>query len=243
MNSVFHLPPERPLPKGRHYAARAQLERFATSRRERIVLRWRRGAVVLGLGLGLSVAGGAAAGAIYLTRSPTKGPVPSTANGSLDIKKAPDYVSVTSGGRIVGYVPRAYILPSPVDTPANQRIGEVAPVYGPNLKTLVGHMYPGVGFVPLGKSVTSEPCTPVFTGENGTTSTLPCPSVTETVPNVVGMSTPTGVGTVQQAGLEAVPQNEHSQSIPSGHIVGTSPPAGTRLPARTPVIVYNSLGP
>ncbi len=238
MSSLFNLPPERSLPHERHAAARAQLELYATSRRARIMQRWRRAAVVFGLGLGLAVAGGAAAGTIYLT----KGPIP-TVNGTPDLKQAPDFISVTAHGKIVGYVPRSYLLPSPVNTPVNQRLGEVAPVYGPDLKKLVGHMYPGVGFVPLGKSVTSAPCTPVITGENGTTSTLPCPSVTETVPDVVGMSTPTGMGTVQQAGLEAVPENEHSRSIPNGYIVGTSPPAGTTLPARTPVNVYNSLGP
>jgi len=116
-------------------------------------------------------------------------------------------------------------------------------VYGPDLKKLVGHMYPGVGFVPLGKSITSVPCMPVTMTENGTTSTTPCPSVTETVPNVVGMNTPTGVVSVQSGGLQPIPQNEHSRTIPNGEIIRTSPPAGTRVPARTEVTVFNSLGP
>jgi beta-lactam-binding protein with PASTA domain len=84
---------------------------------------------------------------------------------------------------------------------------------------------------------------PAAITENGTTSTIPCPSVTETVPNVVGMNTPTGVVRVQEAGLAPVPQNEHSRKVPNGYIIGTSPSAGTRVPARTQVIVFNSLGP
>ncbi len=227
MSTALDLPPERPLPHQRHAAARAQLERYATSRRERIVQRWRRAAVVLGLGLGLAVAGGAAAGTVY----------------TLDIQHAPDFISVVAHGRIVGYVPRSYVLPSPVNTPVNQRLGQVAPVYGLDLKKLVGHMYPGVGFIPLGKSVTSEVCQPISTYGSSTTSTIPCPSVTETVPNVVGMDTPAGVVALQQAGVMANVENEYSKSVPAGHIIRTSPSAGPRVPARTPVVVVNSLGP
>jgi hypothetical protein len=172
----------------------------------------------------------------------SKGPVP-TVNGQMDIQRAPDFISVTSDNKIVGYVPRKYVLPMPGSRAMDPFIGLVAPVYGADLKTLVGHMYPGVGFAPVGKSPSSVPCTPVSTFENGTTSSVPCPSVTETVPNVVGLSTPTAVGKIQAAGLEPVPENEPSQTVPNGQVVRTAPPAGTRLSARSPVIVYNSLGP
>jgi hypothetical protein len=238
MSSDFQLPPERPLPSGRQAAARSQLERYATSRRERISQLWRRGALVLGLGLGLTVAGAATAGTIYLT----KGPVP-TVNGTLDFQKAPDYITVIWHGKLVGYVPKGYVSPSPVNTPANRLLGAVAPVYGSDLKKLVGHMYPGVGFVPLGKSITSVACMPATMTDNGTTSTTPCPSVTATVPSVVGLNTPTGVVKVQAAGLTPIPQNEHSRTVPNGDVIGTSPSAGTRVPARTQVTVFNSLGP
>lgn len=240
MNTNFRLPPERDLPSERQRAARSQLEHYAKGWRQRIAQRWGRRAAVLGLGVGLAVAGAAAASTIYLT----KGPVP-TVNGQFDINHAPDFISVVSGDKIVGYVPRKYVLPSPrTQSVANSSlIGQVIPVYGPDLKTLVGHMYPGVGFVPLGKSPSDVPCTQVSTMENGTTSTVPCPSVSETVPNVVGLATPTGVGKVQAAGLEPVPENEHSATVPNGQVVRTSPPAGTRLSARSPVIVFNSLGP
>lgn len=238
MSTALDLPPERPLPHPRHVAARAQLEHYATSRRERLVQRWRRAAVLFGLGLGLAVAGGAAAGTVYLT----KGPIP-TVNGRLDLHHAPDFISAIADGKVVGYVPRSYLLPTPPHTPVDQRLTGVAPVYGPHLKKLVGHMYPGVGFVPLGKSITSVACQPEGSIENGTTSTIPCPSITETVPDVTGMTTPAGVVKVQAAGLQPVPENEHSRSVPNGSIVGTSPPAGARVPARTRVIVFNSLGP
>lgn len=238
MTSNLQLPPQRELRPERRTAARSQLEQYAKGWRERIAQRWGRWAAVLGLGVGLAVAGGAAASTIYLT----KGPVP-TVNGRIDIQRVPDFISVTSGGRIVGYVPRKYVLPSRLQTTTGSLIGQVAPVYGPDLKRLVGHMYPGVGFVPIGQNPSSVPCRPVFISGNGTTSTIPCPSVSETVPDVVGLATPTGVGKVQAAGLEPVPENEHSSAVPNGQIVGTSPPAGTKLSARSPVIIFNSLGP
>lgn len=238
MSPVLDLPSERSLGLARQAAARAQLERYATSRRERITTRWRGVALGFGLGLGLVVAGGAAASTIYLT----KGPIP-IVNGTLDTKHAPDFISVSADGKIIGYMPKDYVLPSPPGTPANALPTQVAPVYGPDLKKLVGHMYPGVGFVPLGKSWQSMPCLPESSTENGTTSTVPCPSVTETVPDVVGMFTPNGVVALQQAGVYAVVENEHSRSVPGGHIVRTTPSAGVKLPARSPVVMYNSLGP
>jgi hypothetical protein len=177
----------------------------------------------------------------------TKGTVPSsTTHGTFDTKKIPDFIATLDrNGKLVGYIPRKYLFPSP-DQP--EKIGDIAPVYAANLKTLVGHMYPGVGFVPLGKSVQSLPCNPItffgaVAGGSVTTSTAPCPIVTETVPNVVGRFTPTGVGMLQQAGVMADVENEHSQTVPGGHIVRTSPSAGARVPARTPVLVINSLGP
>jgi hypothetical protein len=200
----------------------------------------------------------AAAGIIVLTglghgprgepsAAATKGTVPSsTTHGTFDTKKVPDFIATLGrNGQVVGYVPREYLIPS---TNQPVKVGDVAPVYAANLKTLVGHMYPGVGFVPLGKSIQTLPCNPItffgaVSGGSVTTSTAPCPSVTETVPNVVGRSTPTGVGMLQQAGVMADVENEHSRSVPGGHIVRTSPSAGARVPARTPVLVINSLGP
>jgi PASTA domain len=237
MNSLPDLPRDRSLTPARQHAARSQLERFATSRRERIAYRWRTGALVLGLGVTVGVAGGAAAGTIYLT----KGPVP-IVNGSADFDQAPDFVSVVSNGAAVGYAPKDDIIPS-----SNPSVGfdpaAPVPVYASDLTTLVGHVYPGVGFVRLGESPDSVPCMTSSVSENGTTSTIPCPNVRETVPNVTGLSTPAGVVAVQAAGLTADPQNQHSGTVPNGYIIGTSPAAGTSVSARTPVTVFNSLGP
>lgn len=235
--SEVHLPPERSLPARRHAAARSQLERYATSRRERLGRRWHHLGVVIGLGIGLSVAGGATAGTIYLT----KGPLP-TEDGQIDAQRIPDFLSVVAGGE-TGYVPRAYIVPPSLNEPGGPLLGTIAPVYGPDLKTLIGHMYPGVGFVRLGQSPADEPCSPEWSSSNGTTSTLPCPSVTVTVPDIVGMETPTGMAAISRNGLSGDPENVHSATVPAGHVVRTSPPPGSRVPARTPILVFNSLGP
>ena len=233
----IQIPEERSLPVGRHAAARSQLEGYATSWRERLGRRWHHLGIVIGLGIGLSVAGGAAAGTIYLT----KGPIPMV-NGQPDIQRAPDFIRIASGG-VTGYVPRAYILPPEPDKPATALLGSIAPVYGPDLKTLIGHMYPGVGLVPLGKSPADEPCIPSSVTEDGTTSTIPCQSVTETVPDVVGWSTPTAMAAMSKTGLSALPENAHSPTVPAGHVIRTSLAPGSRVPARSQIFVFNSLGP
>jgi hypothetical protein len=238
MSTLLDLPEERALPEVRQAAARAQLARYASSRRERIAQRMRRAGLALGLGLGVIVAGGATAATVYLT----KGPIP-TVNGRLDFARAPDFISVASNGAVVGFEPKRYVIPSRPGTPENALGTEVAPIYGPDLKTLVGHMYPGVGFVPLGHTPQSVPCLPESSSSNGTTSTIPCPSVSERIPEVVGMSTPSGVVALQSAGVTPHVENEQSTSIPSGHIVQVSPSSGTTVRTRTPVEVFNSLGP
>jgi hypothetical protein len=123
-----------------------------------------------------------------LTIAPTKGTIPSSNNRTIDTKKVPDYISVLGrDGKIAGYTPRAYLLPGQVNQPVNSKVGGVAPVYASNLKTLVGHFYPGVGFVALGRSLASQPCTPITTygetaeGQTVTTATIACPSTIETV--------------------------------------------------------------
>lgn len=233
----IQVPPERSLPARRQVVARAQLEQHATSWRERLGRRWHHLGVVIALGIGFSVAGGATAGTIYLT----KGPIP-TVNGQLDTQRAPDFIRIATSG-VTGYVPRAYILPPEPNKPGNALLLSVAPVYGSDLKTLIGHMYPGVGFVPLGKSPADEPCLRGSVTENGTTSTIPCPSVTETVPDVVGWSTPTAMGALSQSGLSAIPENAHSPTVPAGHVIRTSLDPGSRVPARSEILVFNSLGP
>ena len=91
----------------------------------------------------------------------TKGTIPTSSNGALDSKEIPDFISALGrNGEIVGYIPRAYLVPAQANQPMSSNVGEVAPVYASDLKTLVGHFYPGVGFVALGNSPASKPASP-----------------------------------------------------------------------------------
>jgi hypothetical protein len=86
-------------------------------------------------------------------RLPTKGNLPQnyavSPNGSIDYKTIPGFISVTKNHKTVGYVPSRDVFGI-----ANALDGgglRIVPVYARDLKTLVGHVYPFEGFVPLGK--------------------------------------------------------------------------------------------
>jgi hypothetical protein len=99
----------------------------------------------------------------------TKGPIPPAAylaNG-IDAALVPDFVPVQSrdGTSVAGYIPKAYLLGSSMPTVTSSRPeGDIAPVYADDLTTLVGHMYPDRGFVPLGVDPNSIPTIPVQQG-------------------------------------------------------------------------------
>ncbi len=108
-----------------------------------------------------SVSGGILVVESIVWRQPTKGPIPENANppqgGQINDAFVPDFVSAWAGDgvTIAGYVPKRFLLRggdlspgSPSDPPQ----AEPAPVYADDLKALVGHMVPGVGFVALGSS-------------------------------------------------------------------------------------------
>jgi hypothetical protein len=84
------------------------------------------------------------------TASPlSKGPLPDNAwneDGTLNWAVIPDFISVTNGDAIGGWVRATDVLPTDGSFP----LPDVVAVYGDDLTTLVGHMYPDVGFVPLG---------------------------------------------------------------------------------------------
>jgi hypothetical protein len=107
---------------------------------------------VIALGVGLGVGGAVLAAS---PSQPTKGPLPAdiTKPGSEATNTAaiPDYIStVDKQGNFVGYVAKSDLYPSGSGAAPAAALGPV-PVYGPDLKTVVGHMYPGgVGYVPLG---------------------------------------------------------------------------------------------
>ena len=153
MTLLDELPPVRHMPVTRHHAARRQLVDVANSTTR---LGWRFGrGVTVSVAIGLAVAGGASAAAFL----PSKGPVPSSSNGSIDWGKVPDFISVESDGKPVGYAPRGYVIGNPPGTAQSTDLGNGAvPVYAKDLKTLIGHVYPGVGYVPLGESPWSVPC-------------------------------------------------------------------------------------
>ncbi len=96
-------------------------------------------------------------------RMPTKGPIPDTASppqgGPIYGALVPDFVPALArdGTTIAGYVPKRYLIGSGSveevpGNPSNPPQDAPEPVYADDLTTLVGHMVPGVGFVPLGAS-------------------------------------------------------------------------------------------
>jgi hypothetical protein len=98
-------------------------------------------------------------------RKPTKGPIPDNASppqgGPIYPALVPDFIPALArdGTTIAGYVPKARLIESGgviPGTPSNPPQEPPEPVYAEDLTTLVGHMVPGVGFVPLGSSVPSS---------------------------------------------------------------------------------------
>lgn len=95
----------------------------------------------------------------------TKGTMPPPGpDGEVNRDVIPDFIAVAAqDGGIAGYVSKEYVFPEP--TKAIGRPGEVDwPVYADDLRTLVGHMVAGKGFVPLGVDPESVPERPVQVG-------------------------------------------------------------------------------
>lgn len=97
----------------------------------------------------------------------TKGPIPETAflpGGDIDVRLVPDFVPVWArdGETIAGYVPKQFVLnPIPPGVSTEPLVVPDQPVLGPDLKSIVGHMVAGKGFVPIGVSPESIPNIPV----------------------------------------------------------------------------------
>lgn len=178
---------------------------------------------------------------LWSVSGPTKGGMPYNEGKGVPYNKIPDYLSVYIGPNEVGYTPKAY-LAAPDGSTNDPLLGRIAPIFASNLTTLLGHEYPGIGFVRLGSSPWSLSCRPenVYNETSGggqTITTIPCPSTTLILPNVVGMVTPTAVGELSGLGVGVVIQNVHSSSISPGHIVSTSPRGGTNVHSRQQVVV------
>lgn len=239
MTLLDQLPPSRPMPAVRSQAARRQLETVVNG-----YLRpwWRLSrTTTVAIGIGLVVAGSATAGVLLQT----KGPLPVAVNGTLPWNLVPDYISVTGpNGKVVGYTPRSDVLlpPSLVGEPIPNNFGSwPKPVYASNLTTLVGHLYPnGVGYVPLGKSPSSLVCIPEYVYNGSKTQSFPCPSVLVTLPNLVGVSTPTAAGEISSLGIYVHVINKSSSSAPKGTVISMSPGPGSVVHARSVVTIRNS---
>ena len=182
---------------------------------------------------------------LFSVSGPSKGPMPYSPGKIVAYNKIPDYLSVYIGPNEIGYTPKAYIAASNGSS-NDPLLGRIAPVYASNLTTLLGHEYPGIGFVRLGSSPWSLSCKPESTYANNphggqTITAIACPSTTLVLPNVLGMVTPTAVGELSGLGAGVVVQNVQSTSVPPGHIVSTSPEGGTTIHAREQVVVENSV--
>ena len=105
--------------------------------------------------------GGSFAAAPPAAGEPSKGRIPNEAiddRGQANPKLVPDFISALArDGSLAGYVPKAYIL-NPGDYPRD------IPVFADDLKTRVGTMMPGKGFVPSEVSPDSVPDFEVHTG-------------------------------------------------------------------------------
>jgi hypothetical protein len=166
-------------------------------------------------------------------------------DGHIDQSKVPDFISTFGrNGKVVGYVPKAYLFPSVSATPSvgESPVGGVDPVYASDLRTLVGHIYPGVGYVPLGTDPSSEPCVAESTYSGSGSQAIACPSTAETVPDLIGVFTPTAAGKLSGMSLSVQVVNVRSSAVPAGHIVAMSPSPGTTIQARSVVTIDNSLG-
>jgi hypothetical protein len=112
-----------------------------------------------GLALALAVA---ATAVILAACSPfaSKGTMPPPGpNGEVDPSSAPDFIAVAGPGPgVVGYARKEDVL-GPGDQPF--------PVYGEDLRTIVGQMIAGKGFVPAGVDPRTVPEIPVVVGPAG----------------------------------------------------------------------------
>jgi hypothetical protein len=98
---------------------------------------------------------------------PSKGPIPDAAfvpGQPIDKDQVPDFIpALDQAGIEVGYVDKNLAIPEGAQIGQDRDI----PVYASDLKTVVGRMVPGKGFVPVGKPDGSVPDIQVTTGQRG----------------------------------------------------------------------------
>jgi hypothetical protein len=115
---------------------------------------WGRLAMILGLVTAIGLLGACGP-------TTTKGTMPPPGpDGEMDPSQVPDFIGVAApDGGIAGWVPKSYLL----DGPSFPDAADI-PVYADDLRTLIGHMVAGKGFVPLGVDPAAIPDLPVVAG-------------------------------------------------------------------------------
>lgn len=128
-------------------------------------------AVITAIGLAgqLRFSGGGGTGGSVANETspeePSRGPVPESAwraDGTIDLTQVPDFIPATDGDETVGWISRDDAFPSS----GTRR--DPLPVYGDDLRTIVGDYVGGAGYVPLGvdpQSLTPGP-QPTFWAED-----------------------------------------------------------------------------
>jgi hypothetical protein len=232
----LELPPLRQLSDSKSETIRQYLEATVNSkpsRRKNISVAVVASSLVL-------FAGSLAAAAALLS----KGPIPRLKNGELNLSKAPDYVSVVgSHGHVVGYIPRDDIIDqSAVASPKNVKVVAIEPVYGANLTTVVGHLYPGIGYVAQGKTPKRGICRPILIYSGTKSRSMPCPSTLVVVPNVVGISTPSAAAELSGLNIYVRVIYAYSSSVPAGSVISISPAGGSIVHARSVETITSSRG-
>jgi hypothetical protein len=83
-------------------------------------------------------------------------------DGDIDASLAPDFIAVAGrDGGIAGYVPKRFLF---LESTTGPPVEPGFPVYAEDLRTLVGHMVAGKGFVPVGVNPRTVPDFPVQQG-------------------------------------------------------------------------------
>lgn len=108
------------------------------------------------LGIALMGAAVVAACSPFATKGTMPPPLP---NGAVDASAAPDFIAVAArDAGIAGYARKDDVL-GPGDSPF--------PVFGDDLRTVVGQMLPGKGFIPAGVDPNTVPNIPAVVAPSG----------------------------------------------------------------------------
>lgn len=231
MATNLELPRERSFPATSRAAARTYVEGVIRAEQRKTVRARRAPQLVAGLAVGVVTLGGAAAAAVYL---PSRGPLGPAERSRVSRIGNPAFIDVVGPGRkVLGYTPRSYVVRGTAATRA-------IPVYGQNLKSVVGHLYTGRGFVPAGAKSVGSSCEPVVLLYGNDSTEIPCARGLVSVPDVVNDAVPAATAILSGDGLPVNVVNVQSYKVALGHVVAQSPPAGTRVSPHTNVTIYNS---